>query len=163
MHAASTLPPPTGRRAGVTLLELLLVIAVMAIVLTISMPAFTSMGRGAGMRGTVAEVKSTISLARQWAITKRERVTFEYGKDATATNASYYTVYLADDHTIIQPTNYLQRGFSFANANNSFTFKSSGDVEGYSPNNAIPITINGLAVAPRSILINTLTGGISVE
>lgn len=161
MRAALTTRPPPGGRAGVTLLELLLVIAVMAIVLTVSMPAFTSMGRGAGMRGTVAEVKSTLSLARQWAITKRERVTFEYGQDATATNAAYYAVRLADDpYSVIQTTNFLQKGFGFTDAN-SLTFKSSGDVDG--DINERTITITNLAGAGRSIKIEPITGGIRVE
>ncbi len=150
------------RQAGVTLLELLLVIAVMAIVLAISMPAFTSMGRGAGMRGAVAEIKSSIALARQWAITKRERVTFDCGHDATATNAAYYAVRLADPpYTIIQATNYLEKGYGFQQSD-TFTFKSSGDVDGpITPDRTI--TVTSLNNNAKTITIVPMTGVIRVE
>ena len=78
---------------GFTLIELLIVIVLMAIIAGMSAPAFIGMGRGAGMRGSVRSVCSTLSLLRQWAITHREEVTFHYfqGSDpGTATNASYY-------------------------------------------------------------------------
>lgn len=157
--------PPEGR-SGVTLLELLVVIAVMAIVLTISMPAFTSMGRGAGMRGAVAEVRSTLSLSRQWAITKREPVTFQYGQD---NSTNYYVVYTYDaeigSNTIIQATNYLEKGLFFTNApaSNSLTFKTSGDVVDSGNDFVIRIGITNAQSVNKTIVVNKLTGGISVE
>ncbi len=162
MLPATHIPRLSQRQAGVTLLELLLVIAVMAIILAVSMPAFTSMGRGAGLRGAVAEVKSTISLARQWAITKRERVTFDSGHDAAAANAPYYAVRLADPpYTIVQATNYLEKGHGFQQSD-TFTFKSSGDVEGpITPDRTITITnLNGNA---KTITVVPMTGVIRVE
>ena len=158
--------PPEGR-SGVTLLELLVVIAVMAIVLTISMPAFTSMGRGAGMRGTVAEVKSTLSLARQWAITKREPVTFQYGYDTSATS-DYYVVYVAaqqsSPYTIIQATNYLQKGFYFSDGG-EMIFKPSGEVAKANDISISPITITitNLTDGEKTIVIQKLTGSIYVN
>lgn len=56
-----------------TLAELLVVIAVMGIVIAISIPAFQGIGRGAGMRAATVQVKTTLGLARQWAITHRQR------------------------------------------------------------------------------------------
>ena len=165
MRTALHTPPEC--RSGVTLLELLVVIAVMVIVLTISMPAFTGMGRGAGMRGTVAEVKATLSLARQWAITKREPVTFKYGYD-TSTTSDYYVVYIAksDTNTIIQTTNYLQKGFYFF-GEGEMIFKPSGEVANVNDHSINPITITitnltGIANA-KEIEIQKLTGSIYVK
>ena len=40
----------------------------------ITVPAFNTMGKGSGMRGALSQLRSTISLARQWAITHRQQV-----------------------------------------------------------------------------------------
>ncbi len=172
MQFALTYPRPcaAGRRrlnaarSGITLLELLVVIVIMAIVMSVSIPAFTSMGRGAGMRGAVAEVRSTLSLSRQWAITKREPVTFQCGQD---NSTNYYVVYTYDaitkSNTIIQATNYLEKGLCFHTtlASNSLTFKTSGDLEGGS--GLINIGITNAQTVKKTIVVNRLTGGISVE
>ena len=55
-----------------TLIELLVVIGIMAVLAALALPAFTGMGRGQSMRSAVAQVRSTLSLARQWAITRNE-------------------------------------------------------------------------------------------
>ena len=61
------------RSRGFTLLELLVVLAIMVSLMVVAMPAFTNMGRGGGMRSGVAEVRATLNLARQWAITHRAK------------------------------------------------------------------------------------------
>jgi prepilin-type N-terminal cleavage/methylation domain-containing protein len=61
------------RPRAFTLLELLVVLAIMSTLMVIALPAFTNMGRGGGMRSGVAEVRATLNLARQWAITHRAR------------------------------------------------------------------------------------------
>ena len=63
-----------GRRQGraFTLVELLVVIALMAIVLTITIASFQMSGGGAKMQSALLQLKSTVSLARQMAVTRRE-------------------------------------------------------------------------------------------
>jgi prepilin-type N-terminal cleavage/methylation domain-containing protein len=66
-----------ARRAsgrGFTLTELLIVVAIMAVMVAIALPRFEDIGRGGKMRAAVNELRSTISLARQWAIANREDV-----------------------------------------------------------------------------------------
>ncbi|MFH0952980.1 MAG: prepilin-type N-terminal cleavage/methylation domain-containing protein [Verrucomicrobiota bacterium] len=61
------------QRVAFTLVELLVVIAIMAIVVAITIPAFRGLGRGAGAEGAITQLRTTLSLARQWAVTHRQR------------------------------------------------------------------------------------------
>jgi prepilin-type N-terminal cleavage/methylation domain-containing protein len=60
-----------GRR-GFTLLELMVVLAIMSMVIGMSIPAFSSYIRGSRLRSAAREISSTIMLARTQAITLRE-------------------------------------------------------------------------------------------
>lgn len=61
-------------RKGFTLIELLVTVGIMAIVITLTIPAFTGLGRGARIDRSLNGLKTTLSLARQWAITQRDTV-----------------------------------------------------------------------------------------
>ncbi|MBU0677532.1 MAG: prepilin-type N-terminal cleavage/methylation domain-containing protein [Verrucomicrobia bacterium] len=61
-----------GRRAF-TILEMLIVIAIIGIIVAIGLPAFTGMSRGSKVKSAVSNLQTTMSLARQWAITHHER------------------------------------------------------------------------------------------
>jgi prepilin-type N-terminal cleavage/methylation domain-containing protein len=149
-----------------TLIELLLVIVLMAIIIGISTPMFIGMGRGAGMRGSVRAVCSTLSLLRQWAITHREQVTFVYFQGAdpgTATNASYY--YATASGVLIEKTNELPMEVIF-DGDGSINFKTDG---GLDTTTTIPIVIydrqskTAGGDVKKTIKITGLTGGIHVE
>ena len=56
-----------------TLAELLVVIAIMALVIAVALPAFQGLGTGASLKASVTQLRVTLSLARQWAITHREQ------------------------------------------------------------------------------------------
>lgn len=57
---------------GFTLIELLAVVAIIGLAFGIAVAALPGMTRGSAMRGSTAELRSTISLARQWAVGHRE-------------------------------------------------------------------------------------------
>ena len=57
---------------GFTLIELLAVVAILGIAFGIAVAALPGMTRGSAMRASTVELRSTLSLARQWAITHRE-------------------------------------------------------------------------------------------
>src|SRR5450759_5345180 len=69
-------PTVGGLPAAFTLIELLVVMVIAAVIMAVSLPSFLSMGRGAGMRTAVNNIRSTVALSRQWAITHREEITF---------------------------------------------------------------------------------------
>lgn len=115
-------------RNGFTLVELLIVISIMAIIIAIALPRFGEIGRGSKMRGAVNELRSSISLARQWAIAHREDVylivpsdtsalfsglnTNEYGKALHA-----YAVY-SKSRGFIKDWSYLPAGVYFWSTDN---------------------------------------------
>jgi prepilin-type N-terminal cleavage/methylation domain-containing protein len=60
------------RQPGFTLIELLVVIGLMALLMAFAIPAFQGIGRSAGINAAVHELRTTVTLARQWAITQRQ-------------------------------------------------------------------------------------------
>jgi prepilin-type N-terminal cleavage/methylation domain-containing protein len=157
-----------------TLIELLVVIVLMAIIIAISAPAFVGMGRGAGMRGAVSSVRSTLSLLRQWAITHREQVAFVYFQDAgTNFPDSYYYATNAYGTAIIS-ANYndkyngsprlpLEVKFALSGV---ITFKTDGGLASGAVSTNITIEdrkFPGDTTKAKVISINGLTGGIRVE
>ena len=59
-------------RAGFTLVELLMVVAIMGVLLGAASFAFNSVGDEARMRTASSNVRTYLNLARQWAITHRQ-------------------------------------------------------------------------------------------
>jgi prepilin-type N-terminal cleavage/methylation domain-containing protein len=63
-------------RAGFTLIEMMVVIALVVVLMAAAVPLFVTMGEGSAMRGAVTQVRGTLSLARQYAISRNEVVYF---------------------------------------------------------------------------------------
>lgn len=83
---------------GFTLTELMVVVGIMAIIIAITLPAFRGIGRGAGMRSAIVELKTTLSLARQWGITHRKKTCVVFVPLYTTPNnisTNLYKVYKA--------------------------------------------------------------------
>ena len=150
-----------------------MVIAV--VIMAVSLPSFLSMGRGAGMRTAVNNVRSTVALSRQWAITHREQITFiamsnlVYQEDSGAwvTNPAYCANNQSGE--IVQKGVPLPLDVTFdppSASATSLTFKTDGGLTVGSSTEKIvlvdkrnPTDIN----KQRTITINGLTGGIKVE
>lgn len=109
---------------GFTLIELMVVIAVMAVLLGLTVPAFQGMGRGSRARTAVFQLNTSMSLARQLAITTRQdvHVLFPDSDVRVVTNISplaysAYAIYGARDGYVGE-WRYLPAGIVFQNAMN---------------------------------------------
>ena len=75
-----------SKRSAFTLVELLVVVGIIATLLVLVVPAFTGLGRGQSMRSSVAQLRSTLALARQWAITRNEKTYVIFPDDGATYN-----------------------------------------------------------------------------
>lgn len=104
---------------GFTLVELLVVMGIMGLLIFAAMPMFNGLTRSAGMKGATMQLRTTLSLARQWAITHRE-TTYVLFPTVDATNSAglptrayrAYNVYTRSDK-FIRDWVYLPEGLFF--------------------------------------------------
>jgi len=95
----------TGR-GGFTLLELLVVIVIMFLVMGIGVGSFIGYTRGAAMRGAISNVKGTLQLARQHAVSYQRPTAVIF--TTTETNATYLAVVqIGTAHSIADNRVYL--------------------------------------------------------
>lgn len=81
---------------GFTLVELLAVIAIIGVMIAVLVPSFAGLGRGAKMTTAVSQLRTTIALARQNAITRRETT---------------YVVFPSNNNSLYSDTNQVARAF----------------------------------------------------
>jgi len=155
-----------------------MVIAV--VIMAVSLPSFISMGRGAGMRTAVNNVRSTVALSRQWAITHREEITFVASSTgmvyttnnaivpATNDHACYYAISAANTG-LIQSITDLPLDVTFSedpgdDSATNLTFKTDGGLDGdvTDPSDIVLVDKKNASIK-TTITINRLTGGIRVE
>ncbi len=114
------------KQCGFTLLELLVVIAIMGIMMAMAMGGFIDWGRGIGMDGAVRNVKSSMALTRQWAITHRKLT------GIVCTN-NYYVVSYTNESGVLEligGTNFLPEGIEFKGDGGPHFFKVDGSIKG---------------------------------
>jgi prepilin-type N-terminal cleavage/methylation domain-containing protein len=171
----------SGLPAAFTLIELLVVMVIAVVIMAVSLPAFLSMGRGAGMRTAVNNVRSTVALSRQWAITHREQITFVASSTGLVYNMTNnpHISETTNDHACYYATNAdglvqsitdlpLDVTFDISSVSaTSLTFKTDGGLTDLTPLPIILVDKKSL-ISPNipiktTISINGLTGGIRVE
>jgi prepilin-type N-terminal cleavage/methylation domain-containing protein len=152
-----------------TLVELLIVMVIMAIIISMSIPAFIGIGRGADMRGTTRAISSTLSLCRQWAITHREKIIFHLNANETS---SFYFV-ISEAGILIDKTNDVMGDVKFVIANgesDSICFKSSGGLKiepgdlnvNSDGDKYLKIVDRKNAALFTTIIVNQLTGALTI-
>lgn len=141
----------TSRR-GFTLLELLVVMGIMAILMSIGTLSFISIRRGAELRGATMTIRTTLMLARQQAVTKRQpiSVVFDNGSNMIsvvnqANGQIIRTLYLTPgvEFTGSQTVDFLPAGGATAAGKKTITIRER------------------LGNQPQTITVWTLTGATS--
>ncbi len=110
------------KKRGFTLVELLVVMGIMALLVLVAMPMFSGLTRSSGMSGATMQLRTTLSLARQWAITHRAvtyvvfptdpNIESDKGTGVTSRIQRSYNVYTAQDG-FIRDWIYLPDGIFF--------------------------------------------------
>jgi prepilin-type N-terminal cleavage/methylation domain-containing protein len=115
-------------KGGFTLLELLAVMAIMAVIMGSAVVSFYGMGKGSRLRGATNTVRSAMSLARQQAILKGQtlEVQFFTTNNVSGYQVSGYRVWnVVEDYELGQ-TAYLPRGVTLSPANKTIEFLPTG-------------------------------------
>jgi prepilin-type N-terminal cleavage/methylation domain-containing protein len=109
-------------RRAFTLIEMLTVMAIMMVMMAFAIINFLQWGRGAAMRGAVLNIKSSLVVTRQWAVTHRARTDFVYGNCASPSGgqSGYYMVSNSVDG-VVGSWNYLPKQITFVITNTANT------------------------------------------
>lgn len=85
----------TRRKAAFTLAELLVVIAIIGAMLAVGLIGVRGIGQGSNMRAAISELRATVSLARQWAISRRVRTYVVFPDEFACVGDQMYKAYRA--------------------------------------------------------------------
>ena len=99
-------------KRGFTLVELLVVIALIGLLVSAATLALSGSG-GSGMRGATMQVRTVISLARQWAITKHERTYVVFPTDMISSNRYHCFNIYTDSDGYLREWSLLPKGIYF--------------------------------------------------
>ncbi len=83
-------------------------VAIIGVMLALIMPAFRGLGRGMGMKSAVADIRATLSLARQHAITKRKMVWVVFASSNTISTAPNEAWRAYRSYAVWASTNYIK-------------------------------------------------------
>jgi len=117
---------PSNKKSAFTLIEMLVVLAIMAIILSITLPAFGPILRTIKLKSSAENLASTLEAARQYAITSAQNC---YTAFLTAGTMQYrsYRMYDAGWNSI-DKWEFLPNGIVFDNNSKFFTQASTYSV-----------------------------------
>jgi prepilin-type N-terminal cleavage/methylation domain-containing protein len=117
---------------GFTLLELLVVMAIMILLMGMGLTGYYGIRRGAEMRGAISSVRTTLMLARQQAVTKRRTVTVQFVTSSTTNLMRILETTLDGSNIPAHADAYLPAGVQFSGLPDPVVFYPSGRAIGTS-------------------------------
>ena len=142
-------------RRGFTTIELLCVMAVAAILLGIALASSIHWGRGTAVRAAVSGTRSSLGLARRWAVTHRTGTDWHCGNSAAGDRG--FCVIRPGSAGMLGNTNFLPSGILFSTGSTgTITFTSDGSC--FTSNSAWSGDTMEIVLADRE-----LPGGISAS
>lgn len=130
-----------------TLIELLVVIAIVGLLMAVTLPSFTGLGRGSKMNAAATQMRTTLTLARQWAITHREATHIGFPNWTNNAGKAYRTfVVYGEKSGYVSQWSYLPDGIVFATG--------AGDIWALGQTNTA-LAGSGITGAVRSLKFKT--------
>lgn len=149
-------------QSGVTLVELMVVLAVISLLAAAIYPSLGNVLQVTGSKGAAEQVASAIRLARQYAITRGNNHCIQFG----ATPSTNFRIRQAPDDTNCTGSQVEQHdighGLAVLNpANLSIVFNPVGNVRNFTPGNpTVSIEINTVPASCQMNVLVTLYGGV---
>lgn len=117
-----------GRLRAFTLVELLIAIAILAVLMGVAIPAYNEMTLGSKLRSQANDLAAGVILARSEAIKRSQTVTLCASSDEATCSGSWANgwVVLASDGTLIKSRGAASSGFLIKSAESAFVFSPTG-------------------------------------
>jgi prepilin-type N-terminal cleavage/methylation domain-containing protein len=159
MSVVASISRAAGRR-GFTLVEMLTVMLLMAIILMAGVVSWNSVKRGSEMRTAINDVRSSMALARQYAVLKRTVIRIDIPDPA---GQGYYITNMAGGSLMRGGFQELPLGVRFGNtAAYQIDFRPNGGIKGNQSYDLILVDV--LNSKNTNVLsVNGLTGIINYE
>lgn len=156
----------SGQR-GFTLIELMITLAVFAVLLAIMVPSYSDMTLGSKLRSQANDLVAGAVLARSEAIKRNQTVTLCASSDGATCTGAWVSGWIvrSSGGAVIQAHGAAPSGFLITSAQTSFTFQPTG--VGVTPTPADPTFVvcratPGVGGQEREVTIS-VTGRASVE
>lgn len=151
----------TFNRFGFSLLELLVVLAIMALLTAMSAPAISGYLKGARLKGGARQIASTLRMARQLAITNRAVYSVDF---ITAANQFYVNdgINVVDEIRTL-PETITYSSWTITDSDSDDNLDAEFTPRGSYVGSSASISIINTAGDTRQITITNTTGRVKVQ
>lgn len=143
-------------RKGYTLIEMIIVVAIILLILGMSVPFFTGFSSSTSLKTAEREVGTILRTARSYAVSRNEN--YDAFFDTATTPHTFKICRSAVPTVSIDRTYQLPSGVTFS-ATTTITFTPNGGLAGGS---STGVTINSRKGGSKQITVETATGAVTM-